>query len=255
MQLVNLSKNLQPRPVPVAGRQFARPRLQAGKHAHGDRGSLHVAQVAAQGQEVRTLPCLAYVTAMRQCMWWFPAGPCPGPVGLQVEEVQDEEERQFLVLQQCTRRIQEHGSKGRSKAAILELASLAKKGVQPDTFAATALVRACCRDMGLAQSMFDELFGKQQLLSGPQKTLQPCTCYVRKAPACLNASCPPCFCAGDFLEPDEVAFAVLLRGYGSSNPPNWAKIDSALSSMQLKHGISPGTSKHVQRQPAWVWLC
>lgn len=41
-----------------------------------------------------------------------------------------------------------------------ELAGLAKVGVQPDTLAGTALVKACCRDMTLAQSVFDELFGE-----------------------------------------------------------------------------------------------
>lgn len=41
-----------------------------------------------------------------------------------------------------------------------ELANLSKQNVQPDTFAATALVRACCKDMELAQSVFDELFSE-----------------------------------------------------------------------------------------------
>jgi len=46
------------------------------------------------------------------------------------------------------------------KDAIQELANLSKLNVQPDTFAATALVRACSKDMELAQSVFDELFGE-----------------------------------------------------------------------------------------------
>eukprot|EP00983_Pelagomonas_calceolata_P083991 1156272-Pelagomonas_calceolata.AAC.4 len=48
---------------------------------------------------------------------------------------------------------------------------------------------------------------------------------------------------GDFLEPDEVAFAVLLRGYGNANPPNWQKIDATLTTMQLKYGLVPATSE------------
>lgn len=39
-------------------------------------------------------------------------------------------------------------------------ANLASIGLQPDTQAATALVKACCKDMELAQSMFEELFGE-----------------------------------------------------------------------------------------------
>lgn len=49
--------------------------------------------------------------------------------------------------------------------------------------------------------------------------------------------------SGDFLQPDEVAFAVLLRGYGGTSPPNWQKIDATLTTMQLKYGLSPGTSE------------
>jgi hypothetical protein len=32
--------------------------------------------------------------------------------------------------------------------------------VEPDTVAATTLLRACTRDMALAKSVFDELFGE-----------------------------------------------------------------------------------------------
>jgi hypothetical protein len=34
------------------------------------------------------------------------------------------------------------------------------QGVQPDTLAATALVRACIKDMELAENIFQELFGE-----------------------------------------------------------------------------------------------
>eukprot|EP00983_Pelagomonas_calceolata_P083993 1156272-Pelagomonas_calceolata.AAC.6 len=74
-------------------------------------------------------------------------------------QAEEEEERVLRTLQQCTRRIRELGDRGRVKDAIQELANLSKKNVQPDTYAATALVRACCKDMELAQSVFDELFG------------------------------------------------------------------------------------------------
>lgn len=42
---------------------------------------------------------------------------------------------------------------------------------------------------------------------------------------------------GDFLEPDEVTFAVLLRGYGARSPPDWQRIDACLTTMKTKYGI------------------
>ncbi|KAG2493990.1 hypothetical protein HYH03_007917 [Edaphochlamys debaryana] len=44
---------------------------------------------------------------------------------------------------------------------------------------------------------------------------------------------------GDFLRPDEVSFAVLLRGYGASDPPQWSRIDTTLTTMRIKYGIEP----------------
>lgn len=46
------------------------------------------------------------------------------------------------------------------------LAGLAQQGVQPDTLAATTLLRACSKDMALAQNVFDELFGEYRCLEG-----------------------------------------------------------------------------------------
>ncbi len=69
-------------------------------------------------------------------------------------------------LQNVTRRIKQLGRQGRPKEAIKELASLSTLGLQPDTTAATALVDACAlRDIELAQSVFNELFGKVQAAS------------------------------------------------------------------------------------------
>lgn len=128
-------------------------------------------------------------------------------VAAQDQEVESDEERVLRVRQECTRRIKQLGERGRMRDAIQELAGLSALGVQPDTLAATALVKACCKDMDLAQSVFDELFG-------------------------------------DFLEPDEVAFAVLLRGYGSLNPPDWVRIDAALNTMRTKYKIEPSATSY-----------
>lgn len=44
---------------------------------------------------------------------------------------------------------------------------------------------------------------------------------------------------GDFLQPDEVTFTVLLRGYGALDPPDWVKIDTTLTTMRMKYSIQP----------------
>jgi pentatricopeptide repeat protein len=56
------------------------------------------------------------------------------------------------------------GRAGRPREATLQLAEMARLGVQPDAMAATALVDACARNgkMDMALSVFDELFGKPQ---------------------------------------------------------------------------------------------
>ncbi|KAG1672292.1 hypothetical protein FOA52_004307 [Chlamydomonas sp. UWO 241] len=125
-----------------------------------------------------------------------------GAFGAEESELPGEEQRQLDILSATTRRIKELGAKGRTKDAIQALADLSKQGVEPDTVAATTLVRACTRDMALAKSVFDELFV-------------------------------------DFLQPDEVTFAVLLRGYGTSDPPAWTNIDATLTSMSKTYNIEP----------------
>lgn len=58
------------------------------------------------------------------------------------------------------------GRSGRPREATLQLAEMARLGVQPDAMAATALVDACARNgkMEMALSIFDELFGKIDVL-------------------------------------------------------------------------------------------
>lgn len=75
-------------------------------------------------------------------------------------------EREKELRQEVTRRIKQLGEQRRFKEAVQELASLAAFGVQPDTQAGTALLAACTRsrDMKMAQSVFDQLFGKYACL-------------------------------------------------------------------------------------------
>ncbi|KAI8470632.1 MAG: hypothetical protein J3K34DRAFT_419810 [Monoraphidium minutum] len=103
-----------------------------------------------------------------------------------------------------TRRIKALGSQRKLKEAIAELAGLSKLGVQPDTQAATALVAACAQsgNMEMAETVFEQLFA-------------------------------------EFLEPDEVTCAVLLRGYASRSPPDWGQIDAVLTRMRARFGLEP----------------
>lgn len=55
--------------------------------------------------------------------------------------------------------------------------------------------------------------------------------------------CVLCLPAADFLQPDEVTFAVLLRGYGNQNPPAWQSIDTVLTTMKNTYGIEPTASE------------
>ncbi|PSC71258.1 Lipoxygenase y domain-containing 1 [Micractinium conductrix] len=111
------------------------------------------------------------------------------------------------VRMDVTRRIKKLGREGKAREAVAELASMAKLGIQPDTLAATALLDACARNakMEMAQSVFEELFE-------------------------------------GLLAPDEVVFAVLLRGFGTAGErPQWNEISSLLQTMERKHGIAPTT--------------
>ena len=53
------------------------------------------------------------------------------------------------------------GRSGKPREAMLQLAEMARLGVQPDNIAATALLDACARNrkMEMASSVFEELFG------------------------------------------------------------------------------------------------
>ena len=49
---------------------------------------------------------------------------------------------------------------------------------------------------------------------------------------------------GELLQPDEVVFAVMLRGWGRVQPPQWNAISGVLSTMERRHGISPTTATY-----------
>ena len=51
----------------------------------------------------------------------------------------------------------------------------------------------------------------------------------------------PLRCTGQLLEPDDVTFAVMVRGYGESDPPQWTAISALLSVMQSRYDMKPST--------------
>ena len=116
----------------------------------------------------------------------------------------DDDENTTRIRAEVTRRIKNLGRQGKVKDAIKELANMARMGVEPDTLSATALVDACVKSnkIEMAENVFDELFG-------------------------------------ELLVPDEVAFMVLIRGYGDEYPPRWTSIATMLSTMEHTYGIVP----------------
>jgi len=116
------------------------------------------------------------------------------------ERAQVEKMRVQQVRKEVTLRVKQLGEANKPNDAVRELAEMARMGVQPDAMAATALVHACARNgkLEMAQSVFDELFGSM-------------------------------------ITPDEVSFTVLIRGYGSEDPPRWGTIAGLLSTMTTEY--------------------
>jgi len=142
----------------------------------------------------------------------------------------DDEPTPAQVLAQVTRRIRDHGKAGRIRDAIAELASLSERGLQPDRLAATALVAACAarptpQNMTVAEGVFEELFGDGAGGGGGDDEDGD------------GGNAP-------LLQPDEVTFAVLLRAYGASDPPQWPKIDATLGRMRRSFGIAPTATSY-----------
>ncbi|KAK9818525.1 hypothetical protein WJX74_009029 [Apatococcus lobatus] len=108
------------------------------------------------------------------------------------------------IRKEVTKSIKALGRAKKPKEAVAQLHVLAEAKLQPDRQAATALVDACARNgaMVMAQKAFDELFGKG-------------------------------------LEPDEITFAILLRGYGNQKPPAWSQITRLMGLMVSEHGCPP----------------
>lgn len=49
--------------------------------------------------------------------------------------------------------------------------------------------------------------------------------------------------AGELLQPDDVTFSVLMRGYGEMNPPSWVLISGLLKMMEKQFQMKPSLGK------------
>lgn len=94
----------------------------------------------------------------------------------------DTPEQVIKARTEVTRRIKALGRQGKPKEAINELTSLARMGIQPDVIAATALISACTnnRNMDMAMTVFDELFGAAHAFSA-FSTWDPALVRTRRA--------------------------------------------------------------------------
>ena len=140
---------------------------------------------------------------------------------------------------EITKRIKALGQSGRPREAVSELAQMARLGVQPDTQAGTALLHACVRNgqIDMAQTVFEELFG----------TASPAGCDAHFHVARLHhatwqdLTCTIVRCSGALLQPDDITFSILLKGYGDCIPPRWVAISSLLHMMDQKFNMQPST--------------
>ena len=114
-------------------------------------------------------------------------------------------------LQRATLAMKEAARRSDSQGAVEELVQLGESGYTPDLMAATTALSACASavDEERALVVFQEVFG-----SG-------------------------------LLEPDELAFTMLLKCFAQQRPPDWEQIASRLGSMRFTYSIAPSALTYV----------
>ena len=172
-----------------------------------------------------------------------------------------EAQRTSQVRASVTKRIQLLGRQKRPKEAVTQLAEMARLGVQPDTQAATALIDACVRNrkMDMAQSVFEELFGKLSKLCTGMALVRCCNPHLRGPyQQYVMLSVPSSHRpndAGELLQPDDVTFSVLMRGYGEMKPPSWVLISGLLKMMEKQFQMKPSLGTyHTILHQAYLYI-
>lgn len=61
------------------------------------------------------------------------------------------------------------------------------------------------------------------------------TCVIGRASSLFMCA------TGAYLQPDDVTFSILVKGYGECNPPRWLAISSLLNLMDNKYNMQPST--------------
>ena len=109
--------------------------------------------------------------------------------------------------------------------AIRTLADLASQGIQPDRIAATAVIDACVasNNMDLAE-VRNRIYALQR---NSAMSLTTFSAFSQNVFAEL-------FGKGDLMQPDEVTYSVLIKGYGQDfRSPKWGKIRQMLQTMEV----------------------
>ena len=108
-------------------------------------------------------------------------------------------------LKDVTRKLMDCRKRKAASNAVDLLVSLGRAGIEPDLLASTACLGACVAagKMDLALKVFEEVFDKR------------------------------------VVEPDEVVFTELIRGYLASSPPSWTRAMNTLDRMEA-FDVVPG---------------
>ena len=56
------------------------------------------------------------------------------------------------------------------------------------------------------------------------------------------------------LQPDDVTFSILLKGYGDCQPPRWVAISSLLHTMDQHYNMQPSTGQLAPALAVYVRL-
>mmetsp|Transcript_28327 Transcript_28327/g.53958 ORF Transcript_28327/g.53958 Transcript_28327/m.53958 type:complete len:241 (-) Transcript_28327:1209-1931(-) len=104
-----------------------------------------------------------------------------------------------------TKRIVKLGNTNNPREALLAMEDMQRSGIDPDLKAVSALLGVCfkCGESELAQKVYNEMVSKGT------------------------------------VEPDEIIFSTMLRGYAENKPPQWKQVYGMLNNMKSKFGICP----------------